>query len=136
MSGVPLGRPPKNISKSKKKQAKSDERIRNSIEGKFGEGKRRFSLGRVMAKLSNTSETGIAITFLVMNLSALLRQAFWLFLCLFDNKNLFLGFLPLIISKNYILSKKDEQNLSFSGNRKFTHLSKCCFLTFSASPNY
>ena len=31
MSGVPLGRPPKNISKSKKKQAKSDERIRNLI---------------------------------------------------------------------------------------------------------
>jgi len=31
MSGVPLGRPPKNISKSKKKQAQSDERIRNSI---------------------------------------------------------------------------------------------------------
>ena len=113
MSGVPLGRPPKNISKSKKKQALSDERIRNSIEGKFGEGKRRFSLGRVMAKLSNTSQTTIAITFLVMNLSALLRQAFWLFLCLFHNKNLFSGFLPLVISKNYILSKKDEQNLSF-----------------------
>ncbi len=35
MSGVPLGRPPKNISKSKKKQAKSDERIRNLIEGKL-----------------------------------------------------------------------------------------------------
>lgn len=31
MSGVPLGRPPKNISKSKKKPAQSDERIRNSI---------------------------------------------------------------------------------------------------------
>jgi len=66
-----------------------------------------------MAKLSNTSQTSIAITFLVMNLSALLRQALWLFLGLFHNKNLFSGFLPLIISKNYILSKKDEQNLSF-----------------------
>ncbi|TAG87886.1 MAG: hypothetical protein EAZ09_01275 [Oscillatoriales cyanobacterium] len=29
-----------------------------------------------MAKLSNTSETTIAITFMVMNLSALVRQAF------------------------------------------------------------
>ena len=70
MSGIPLGIPLKNISKSQKKQAQSDERIRNSIEGKFGEAKRRFSLSKVMAKLSNTSETGIAITFMVMNLSA------------------------------------------------------------------
>ncbi len=71
ISGSPLGRPPANVSKEKKKQALSDERIRNSIEGKFGEpvrwagsptcsnwrtrkgqGKRRFSLNRVMAKLS------------------------------------------------------------------------------------
>ena len=93
MSGVRLGRPPKNLSKSIKKQAQLDERIRNSIEGKFGEAKRRFSLGRVMAKLDNTSETSIAITFLVMNLSALLRQAFWLFFCLFHNKNLLSCFL-------------------------------------------
>ncbi|MCC3607862.1 MAG: transposase [Microcoleus sp. PH2017_29_MFU_D_A] len=89
MSGVRLGRPPKNLSKLIKKQAQSDERIRNLIEGKFGEAKRRFSLGRVMAKLNNTSETSIAITFLVMNLSARVRQAFWLFFCLFHNKNLF-----------------------------------------------
>ena len=135
MSGVPLGRRPKNISKSKKKQAQDDERIRNSIEGKFGEAKRRFSLGRVMTKLDNTSETGIAITFLVMNLSALLRQAFWLFFGLFHNNNLWSCFLRLIISKNYTLSKKDEETLYDQGDRKFTHLSKCCFLTFSASPS-
>jgi hypothetical protein len=34
--GPPLGRPPANVSKSKKKQALEDERIRNAIEGKFG----------------------------------------------------------------------------------------------------
>lgn len=102
MSGVRLGRPPKNLSKSLKKQAQSDERIRNLIEGKFGEAKRRFSLGRVMAKLDNTSETSIAITFLVMNLSALLRQAFWLFFGLFHNKNLFSCFLASIIGKSYV----------------------------------
>lgn len=79
MSGVPLGRRPKNISKSNKKTAQDDERIRNLIEGKFGEAKRRFSLGRVMNKLNNTSETGIAITFLVMNLSALRRAGFLAF---------------------------------------------------------
>ncbi|WP_231516864.1 transposase, partial [Planktothrix paucivesiculata] len=46
----------------------------NSIEGKFGQGKRRFSLNRIMNKLAHTSETAIAITFLVMNLSVILRQ--------------------------------------------------------------
>mgnify|MGYP003493526472 CR=1 FL=1 len=136
MSGVRLGRPPKNPSEAMKKQAQSDEKIRNLIEGKFGEAKRRFSLGRVMAKLDNTSETSIAITFLVMNLSALLRQAFWLFFGLFHNKNLCLGFLPLKMRKNYVLPKKDEDNLYFSDNSKFTHLSKGCFQTFSASPIY
>jgi hypothetical protein len=34
-----------------------------------------------MAKLPHTSQTAIAITFLVMNLSTLLRQFFCLFLC-------------------------------------------------------
>jgi len=34
--GPPLGRPRGNVSKSKKKQALEDERIRNAIEGKFG----------------------------------------------------------------------------------------------------
>lgn len=76
LSGVRLGRPPKNLSKEAKKQARLDESIRNCIEGKFGEAKRRFSLNRVMTKLANTSETAIAISFLVMNLSALLRQLF------------------------------------------------------------
>ena len=36
LSGLPLGRPPANVSKSKEKQAADDERIRNGIEGKFG----------------------------------------------------------------------------------------------------
>ena len=53
ISGPPLGRPPANVSKSKKRQALEDERIRNAIEGKFGQGKRRFGLNRVMAKLDN-----------------------------------------------------------------------------------
>jgi hypothetical protein len=47
---------------------------------KFGQGKRRFSLARVMAKLDNTSQTAIAIAFLVMNLSTWLRRFFCVFL--------------------------------------------------------
>lgn len=80
ISGPPLGRPPANVSKEKKKQAKEDEKIRQAIEGKFGQGKRRFSLNLVMTKLENTSGTAIAITFLVMNLSTWWRRVLCVFL--------------------------------------------------------
>ena len=40
----------------------------------------------------------------------------------------------LTISKSYISPKQYEQSLSDQGDRKSTHLSKCRFLTFSASP--
>lgn len=83
ISGPPLGRPPKNISKETKKQARDDEKFRNAIEGKFGQAKRRYGLDCIMAKLSETAETSIAITFLVINLSTLLRQINCLFLSLF-----------------------------------------------------
>ncbi len=96
ISGVPLGRPPKNISDNTKKQAQEDERIRNAIEGKFGQGKRRFTLNKIMAKLPSTSATTIAIIFLVMNLSTLLRE----FLSLFFVKNMRPGFL---IALNYLI---------------------------------
>ncbi|MGL4882496.1 MAG: IS5 family transposase, partial [Waterburya sp.] len=89
ISGVPLGRPPKNISDQTKKQAQKDERIRNAIEGKFGQGKRRFSLNKIMTKLPSTSTTTIAIIFLVMNLSALLKE----FLSRFLVENLWKRFL-------------------------------------------
>ncbi len=83
ISGTPLGRPPKNVSQSEKKQADLDERFRNTIEGKFGQAKRRYSLNCIMSKLTETAETSIAITFLVINLSTLLRQVYCLFMFLF-----------------------------------------------------
>ncbi len=81
--GSPLGRPPKNISKETKRQALDDERFRNGIEGKFGQAKRHYGLNCIMTKLPETSQTSIAITFLVINLSTLLRQFNCLFLSLF-----------------------------------------------------
>ena len=36
-----------------------------------------------MAKLPDTAQTAIAITFLVMNLSRILRQILWAFFCQF-----------------------------------------------------
>jgi len=113
ISGPPLGRPPKNISKSDKKQSLEDERFRNGIEGKFGQGKRRFGLNLVMAKLANTSETAIAISFLVMNLSTLLRQVFCLFLCRFPRRTNLLLFLDFLIRKSYHLADYTKNNLSF-----------------------
>ena len=89
LSGPPLGRPPKNVSKEQKIIDRKDEGIRNEIEGKFGQAKRRFSLGRVMTKLPETSETSIALTFLVMNLVKLLRQFYCLFLCQFSQNRTF-----------------------------------------------
>jgi hypothetical protein len=80
LSGLKLGRPAKNRSAELKKQAEEDESFRNAIEGKFRQAKRRFGLNLCMTKPPETSETSIAITFLFVNLSRLLRQFFGLFL--------------------------------------------------------
>lgn len=80
MSGPPLGRPPKKTSENtqelqdRKLQQRQDELDRIPIEGKFGQSKRRFSLNRVMTKLADTSETAIAIVFIVMNLEKWLQK--------------------------------------------------------------
>ena len=55
--------------------ARQDEIDRIPIEGKFGQAKRRFSLSKIMCKLSKTSETAIAVVFLVMNLEKWLKVA-------------------------------------------------------------
>lgn len=110
ISGTPLGRPPKNVSPQKKKQAREDERIRNSIEGKFGQGKRRFSLSRVMAKLPHTSLTSIALTFLVMNLSTLLLRLFCGCLCQFFRIP---SFFPSLINESDVLVNFRQPKLIF-----------------------
>lgn len=79
ISASPLGRPPADPNLELIQQRREDEKFRNAIEGKFGQAKRRFSLNRVMAKLSDTAESTIAISFLVMNLELLLKQFFALF---------------------------------------------------------
>ncbi len=82
ISGVPLGRPKKATAENaaqlnaQKKQLREDEISRIPIEGKFGQGKRRFGLGLIMAKLSGTAEVSIMISLLVMNLEKILRSLF------------------------------------------------------------
>jgi hypothetical protein len=95
------------VSEEKKKQAKEDETVRNAIEGKFGVSKRRFSLNRVMAKLPHTSQTAIAITFFVMNLSTLLRQVFPFFVL----PTLITSFFGLIINSSYDWRNYQQQEL-------------------------
>ncbi len=86
LSGAPLGRPkkvtPENAEqlKEEKRQNYRDEIDRIPVEGKFGQGKRRFSLDRIMAKLATTSETVIMVAFIVMNLEKALAAC--LFFCL------------------------------------------------------
>ncbi len=48
---------------------------RNPIEGKFGQGKTSYGLGRIKARLENTSESWIASIILVLNLVKLAGQA-------------------------------------------------------------
>ena len=108
ISGVPLGRPPASISKEKKAQAKFDEGIRNYIEGKFGQGKRRFTLNQIMTKLSYTSETAIAISFLVINLSTYISRLMRDF-CVYIFKNM--PFLQYVISRTYSLLTSRQQKL-------------------------
>jgi hypothetical protein len=81
LSGPRLGRPkndPELVAESKRQFA-DDQRQRNAVEGKFGQGKRRFGLGLVREKLAVTQRSAIAMTMLVMNLEKLLQLLFVMF---------------------------------------------------------
>ena len=79
LTAMPLGRPTKDIALRKKqlKNCKADDIARIPIEGKYGEAKRKFSLGRIMAKLAQKSECVVGIVFIVMNLEKYLRDTFF-----------------------------------------------------------
>jgi len=73
LSGPRLGRPPKETDKAVIRQERADSAKRNAIEGKFGEGKTGYGLDRIMARLIDSSETVIAMSFFCMNLTHRLR---------------------------------------------------------------
>ena len=70
MIGKKSGRPSSDPVKRKQvaTQLHQDECDRNAIEGKFGQGKRRYQLGLNMNKLSQTGIIGILLGFITMNL--------------------------------------------------------------------
>ncbi|WAH37510.1 IS5 family transposase [Alicyclobacillus dauci] len=76
LSGPRLGRPSKAEHAMHKQMERQDSAERNAIEGKFGEGKRRYGLDRIRARLENTSLTVISLQILVMNLERWLRVLF------------------------------------------------------------
>lgn len=78
LSGPKLGRPSKDqqINVDQKRIERQDNADRNAIEGKFGEGKRKYGLGLIQVPLKDTSETIIALQFLIMNLEKILRDSF------------------------------------------------------------
>jgi hypothetical protein len=68
LSGPRLGRPKKGETYDNA-AAYRDSGIINTIEGKFGIGKIAYGLDKVMARLRQTSETSINLSFLAMNLA-------------------------------------------------------------------
>ena len=61
---------------AEKQQFIDDQRQRNAVEGKIGQGKWRFGLGLIREKLSATQGSTIALNALVMNLEKLLELLF------------------------------------------------------------
>ena len=94
LSGPRLGRVPENakLRNAETKIVRQDAGARNAVEGKFGEGKRKYSLDRIFARLKETAECVIAMQFLVMNLEHKLRVLIvqvWNVLCWNENEMIF-----------------------------------------------
>ncbi len=81
LSGPRLGRPKNDpeLVAAKKQQFIDDQRQRNVVEGKIGQGKRRFGLGLIREKLPATQGSTIALNVLMINLEKLLELLFVLF---------------------------------------------------------
>jgi hypothetical protein len=81
LSGPHLGRPKNDpeLVAAKKQQFIDDLRQRNAVEGKIGQGRRRFGLGLIREKLPVTQGSTIALNVLVMKLEKLLELLFALF---------------------------------------------------------
>jgi len=81
LSGPRLGRPKSDpeLLAEEKRQFLDDQRQRNAVEDKIGQGKRRFGLGLIREKLAVTQGATIALNVLVMNLEKLLELLFVLF---------------------------------------------------------
>lgn len=89
--GKPLGKPKKETPENKeelkalKKQRHADYQDRIPVEGKFGQGKGRYRLNYIRAKLAKTSAGWIGAIFLVMNIVKMVKVwAVFLFALIFN----------------------------------------------------
>lgn len=75
MSGPKLGKPPTDpsVCRQQRKEEWLESGKRGEIERYFGVGKRRYSLGRIMMKLRDTSEVAVRVVVLAMNVWRKLR---------------------------------------------------------------
>ena len=80
ISGKPLGRP-SNDASADKKRIRTDEIDRIEVERQISHAKRSFGLGLIRIRLKETSETSIALSIVVLNLSRIERN-----LCAVFNK--------------------------------------------------
>lgn len=76
LSGPGLGRAPLDEVKLEERKLveRKDSAKRNEVEGKFGEGKRKYGLDRIGEKLPETSDSIIILQFILMNLWRMLRD--------------------------------------------------------------
>jgi hypothetical protein len=86
LSGPSLGKSKSDpdLVAEEKRQFTDDQRRRNAVEGKFGEGKRRLRLGLIRDRLALTQGLIIAMNILVMDLEKPLEPLFVLFICWLD----------------------------------------------------
>lgn len=91
INGPKLGRPSSDETEYRAQKAleRRESGQRNAVEGKFGEGKRRYGLSCIMTKLKETSESQIQTVIFTMNLVKALRGAlrrlFFVFFVTFFN---------------------------------------------------
>jgi len=83
-------------------------------------------------KRSDTAETAIAISFLVMNLNTLLARILRGFFGLFSKKNTLITW---VIKKRYDWRKLAKEKVMITLGCSTTKYLAPVFLTFSASPN-
>jgi len=80
-TGKPLGRKPKEeLNRYQKEKLKKERGLRNHIEGKFGQGKSKYGLNNIKARLANTSKSWIAAIMFVMNILKLAKDYSFAFL--------------------------------------------------------
>ena len=99
---------------------------RNPVEGKFGQAKTAYGLGRIRARLKETSESWIASIILVLNLVKLAGSVSYCLYCIFHRKiSLVIRGLSILSFLGYFLKLLSTfQKIQVSGR-----------LTYSATPN-